>query len=404
MKNLVRSFFHKCRICSIKLSNFLCGFVRRNDNMILFTAWFGKKYIDSSRYMFEYCLNNTNFRVFWYATDKNLFAELKNKGIPVVYSRSLKGMYVHAKSKMLVSSVQLSDFNPFLLKNCIFFDLGHGFPIKQGGFEQPETTERFKKYTLMLRKYVKYYMSDSSEWLRSITMRSFQLSNDQIVFCNKPRTDVLFDASLRAEKNVVVEKLKAGRKAIVYMPTQRSLGKVKMPMNQLLDLPVIQSICEENNCIFLIKKHFYHRSEIENFDQYKNIFDITQENIDPEVLTYQADVMISDYSAAYIDFLLLNRPVVLYAYDLADYLQGERNLYLKFDDNHVGYKPQTKNELNDALKDVCSNWIDEKHREGRLEIRRKYFDDDVPVGNAREEIVKVMHQLISGTYKSKWSL
>lgn len=404
MRKNFRSLLHGCRIFAIKASNALCGLIKRDNNMVLFTAWFGKKYIDSSRYMFEYCLNNTKFHVFWYATNKNLFLELKNKGLPVVYSRSLKGMFIHAKSRILVSSVQLSDFNPFLLKNSIFLDLGHGFPIKQGGFEQPEVTERFKHYTLMLRKYVKYYMSDSSGWLKSITTRSFQLSNDQIVFCNKPRTDVLFDANLRVGKNDVVDKLKAGRKAIVYMPTQRSLGRVKMPMDQLLDLPVIQSICEEKNCVFLIKKHFYHRNEKENLNQYGNIFDITQEDIDPEVLTFQADVMISDYSAAYIDYLLLDRPVIFYAYDLENYLQNERNLYLKFEDNHAGYKPMTKEDLNAALKTVCSDWIDGEHKEGRLEIRRKYFDDDVPVGNAREEIVKVMHQLISGTYKSKWSL
>ena len=402
MRKSIRSILHKCRLIAIKVSNALCGLIKRDDNMILFTAWFGKKYIDSSRYMFEYCLQNTTYRVHWYVTSKELFLELRNKGIPVVYSRSLKGLYIHVKSKMLVSSIQFSDFNPFLLKNSILFDLGHGFRIKQGGFEQPDVTERFKSYTMMLRKYVKYYMADSSEWLKSIATRSFQLSEGQNVFCNKPRTDVLFDSKLREGKNEIVDKLKMGRKAIVYMPTHRSLGNVKMPMEELLDLPTIQSICEDRNCVFLIKKHFYHRNETENLEQYKNIFDITQEDIDPEVLTYQADVMISDYSAAYIDFLLLNRPVILYAYDLIDFLQCERDLYLKFDDNHVGYKPKTKEELNVAIKKVCTNWDDNEHLEGRLEIKRKYFDDDVPVGHAREDIVKIMGELISGTYSSKW--
>lgn len=403
MRKNFRSLLHGCRIFAIKASNALCGLIKRDNNMVLFTAWFGKKYIDSSRYMFEYCLNNTNFRVFWYASDKNLFLELKNRGIPVVYSRSIRGLYVHAKSKMLVSSIQFSDYNPYLLKNCVFFDLGHGFRIKQGGFEQPDATERFRNYTMMLRKYVKYYMADSSGWLNSIATRSFQLSNGQSVFCNKPRTDVLFDSKLREGKNELVEKLKAGRKAVVYMPTHRSQGEVRMPMDKLLDLPAIQSICEEYNCVFLIKKHFYHRNEVEKLEQYKNIFDITQENIDPEVLTFQADIMISDYSAAYIDFLLLDRPIVFYAYDLENFLKNERDMYLKFEDIHAGYKPQTKEELNIALTKVCSDWVDENHKEGRLEIKRKYFDDDVPIGNAREQIAKIMHQLIFGTYLSKWS-
>lgn len=399
---MIHDILHHCRRAVVRVSNVISKCIPKDKELILFSAWFGKKYLDSSRFVFEYCLRHKKFKPYWFARDKELYLELKNKNIPVVYSRSFMGIYYQLRSIMKVSSVQLADFPSYFLGGSIYLDLGHGFAIKQSGFEQPDTTERSIKYTLLVRSYVHYFMSSASTWSKENTKRAFRISDDQLVFCNKPRTDVLFDPELREGKNEIVDKLKAGRKAVVYMPTQRYLGKVKMCMDELLDLSNIQTICEKHNCVFLIKKHFYHRNEVEHLEQYPNIFDITSEDVDPETLTYQADVMISDYSASYIDFLLLDRPVIFYAYDLEDFLKNERDMYLKFEDIHAGYKPQTKEELNKALEAVCATWSDDAHREGRLDIRHKYFDDDVPIGNAREEIVKIMHQLIDGTYVSKW--
>lgn len=399
---MIHDILHHCRRGVVRISNGISKCIPKDKELVLFSAWFGKKYLDSSRFVFEYCLNHKEFRPYWFAREKALFHELREKGIPVVYSRSLKGIYYQLRSVMMISSVQLADFPSYFLGGSIYLDLGHGFAIKQSGFEQPEVTERLISFDLLVRSYTRYYMSSASTWSKENTKRAFRITDDQLVFCNKPRTDVLFDPKLREGKNRIVDELKSGRKAVVYMPTQRSLGKVKMPMDELLDLQTIQTICERLNCVFLIKKHFYHRNEVEHLDQYPNIFDITSEDIDPETLTYQADVMISDYSASYIDFLLLDRPIIFYAYDLENFLRNERDMYLKFEDIHAGYKPQTKDELNEALEAVCSSWADDEHKEGRLEIRRKYFDDDILVGKAREEIVKIMHQLIDGTYVSKW--
>ena len=399
---MIKSFLHKCRRLLVRILHIFVGLIPKDDNLILFSAWFGQKYIDNPMYVYEYCVKNDKFKPVWYARSKDLYLELKDRGLPVVYSKTLKALWYHIRAKMFISSVQLNDFCGSLLSNAIYFDLGHGFPIKESGFEEPDATDRSLQYTLLCRKDVDYYVCNSSRWVRDVLLRAFMLEDKSSVLCNVPRTDVLFDEELRRGKNLFVDEIKNGRKAIVYMPTHRSMGKVKMPMDQILDLDSIQEICEKNNCVFIIKKHYYHRNEEENLDAYENIYDITNMSVDPEVLTYQADILISDYSAAYIDYLLLDRPVVFYAYDLEQYQKSERQLYVNFEDNHAGYKPHNKNELTKALFDLCANWSDEKHREGRSEIRSRYFDERVTVGNTREKVTQIMKRMIDGTYESEW--
>lgn len=395
---------HYCKRAVMQVIKWIIGLVPKNKNLILFSAWFGEKYQDSSMFMYEYCLEHGYYDVYWYAGSKELYEKLKAEGKPVVYSKSFLGVWKQIRAIMLISSVQLADFNHYLLKNCIYLDLGHGFAIKQSGFEQPDSTPRRVAYEMFLRKDIKYMMASTSSTTMQITCRAFKISPNDMVFCNKPRLDVLFDERLREGKNEIVKKLGANKRIFSYLPTHRSCGAVQIPVTELMDLKTIDDICEKHNAIFLIKKHFYHRNEKEDVGQYKNIFDITGENIETQTLLVQTDVLITDYSACYIDFLLLDRPIVFFAYDLDEFLAKERNLYFPFENNHGGYKPRTADELNSALDIIGNqNWVDIQHENGRNEVKRRYFDEDCPVGNAREYLKDIFDQLIDGTYKSKWS-
>lgn len=383
---------------------FVMKFIPKQNDLIIFSAWFGQKYQDNAMYMYEYMLLNSSYKVFWYTRNKDIFKKLKSEDKPVIYSKSLIAIWKQIRAKMLVSAVQFADFNNYFLQGCIFFDLGHGFPNKQIGYVQPDMNARKRNYDKLLRSGVELYMTAASKITRDIQMDTFKLDKDHVAFCNKPRTDVLFDDKLRENKNKIVEQLKGGRKTIVYMPTHRSCGQVEIKINEIFDLDAIQKICEKYDAVFLIKKHYYHANEKNDLEEFTRIFDITKENIDPQTLAFQTDVLISDYSSAYIDYLLLDRPVILYTYDLDNYLQKERGLYLSINDNHVGFKPRTKSEFINNLETVCSEWSDEYHREGREALRRHYFDDSVTIGNTREYVMDIIEKMMDGTYSSCWDI
>lgn len=394
----MRKVLHHCRCLVILLTKYLFYFVPKQNDLILFSAWFGQKYADSSMYMYDYLLNKFDYKPVWFTRNKKVYSELIEKGKPVIYSRSLKAIWYLLRAKMYVSSIQFADFPPYLLTNCIYFDLDHGFQVKEG----PEISKQQRAYTDLLRKCVDYYHSASSYFCMTKVSEYYRVEPNRVALVNKPRIDVMFDPELRKGYNEKVEAIKGSKRAIVWMPTHRSDGTVKIDVAELLDLNEIQKICEENNAVFLIKKHFYHRNEHSDLENYSRIYDITNEEIETQTLLYQADVLISDYSSCYIDYLALDRPVILYAYDMEDYLSKERNIFIPFSENKVGAIVKSRDGLCDAFRDVCNDWADNSHKEGRKELRDKFFSEKLKNGQARAETLAVINKMLNHSFRPDW--
>lgn len=402
MSDHIHGFLHRCKRLLIQFNKAWMRLIPKKKNLILLSAWFGQKYQDNAMFMYEFLQEKPDIEAVWFTRNKDIYDQLRARSLPVVFGNTLKAIWTQIRAKMLVSAVQFVDFNEYFLGGCIFIDLGHGFPNKQIGFKQPDFDEKRKKFDYLLRKNIDFFMTAASPITRDIQMDTYDLDKDHVLYCNKPRTDVLFDPSLRSGKNRIIDEIKGDNRAIVYMPTHRSCGKVNIDVEKIFDLDAIEEICKKNNAVFIIKKHYYHAEEKADLSRFERIFDITQESIDTQTLLYQADVIVSDYSSAYIDYLLLDRPVILYTYDLESYLKKERGLYLGINENHVGFKPCSREEFNEALESVCSDWKDEQHRIGRNALRSHYFSDAISVGNAREEVYEIIQELLQGNYMSRW--
>lgn len=404
MNNIVRTLLHYCRRLFVIILKTISLLWPKDNNLILFSSWFGKKYADNSMYLYEYMLNHSSYRVIWFTRDKTVFKNLVSDRKPVVFSKSFRAILYHLRAKTFISTVQFFDFISPLMSKCVFLDLDHGFPAKYVHFVSPTITKREIEYEYILRKWVRYYMTASSKFTMEVVSKCFALPPDRIVFCNKPRIDVFYNNELRKGNNQIIDEIKKNKfKAIVWMPTQRSQGQTEIDVNQLLDLDEIQRICEEIGAIFIIKKHFYHRNETTNLAGYNRIFDLTKENLEIQTLLYQADVLISDYSSCYIEFLTMNRPVILYVYDLDEYLIKERDVCVKMEDNHVGYKVRTKEELNNSLRIIGKDWSDSYNQEGRNEALERYFDKKVEMGNSCKKISELLPSIIDGSYRPQWN-
>jgi len=159
------------------------------------------------------------------------------------------------------------------------------------------------------------------------------------------------------------------------MPTHRKEGKEKMCMSKILDLDRLNQFCMENNVLFLIKKHYYHNQEVENLDVYTNIKDITQTEYDSQQLLKYADVLITDYSSCFVDFLLLDRPVIFYNYDHDQYVINDRDLYFDYDATTPGEKAKTFQELLSVLENVLIEGVD-PFAERRHVVKNIFYSEE----------------------------
>lgn len=74
--------------------------------------------------------------------------------------------------------------------------------------------------------------------------------------------------------------------------------------------------------------------------------------LDPCELMVQADCLITDYSSIYFDYMVLDRPIIFFAFDKDDYLK-ERELYFDYEKYTPGAKAYEFLQLLTAIEDVC---------------------------------------------------
>lgn len=107
------------------------------------------------------------------------------------------------------------------------------------------------------------------------------------------------------------------------------------------------------------------------FSGYSNIADITDKSMDIQELLMDTDLLITDYSSTYIDYLLLDRPMVFYDFDYQDYLRTDREMYYDYDEVTPGYKAETFGQLLDELDLIFQG--EDQWREERRRVRDLFY-------------------------------
>jgi CDP-glycerol glycerophosphotransferase (TagB/SpsB family) len=181
--------------------------------------------------------------------------------------------------------------------------------------------------------------------------RAFRLSKGKIVSSGSPRTDIFFDNSLDSKHlatypDIVTAKEK-NNKTFLYMPTFRDVGD-DFFASAGFDFEQLNKKMNDINGVFYIKVH--PNAGLDSFclDDYENI-KVVPASADPYPLMSYVDVLITDYSSIYIDFLLLDKPIIFFAFDLPEYLSTCRDMYFEYDDVTPGKKALNFSELIESL-------------------------------------------------------
>lgn len=379
-------------LCIITVQKIVCffgGLVPKKRNRIVFGAWFGEKYDDNSKYLFEYVINNrTELDAKWITASRNVYNELANMNYPVLYSHNIKTYIYCLRAKYVITCTSSHDcgivaFFPIFNK-ATFINLWHGIPLKKIMNDDKITTKppqlKDKSIKTRLSNQIQNITKDitkgryhiaSSEYCKQIYISAFNTLPEKVLNLGQARNDYFYNNSNNSIRNKY-----NGKKIIVYMPTHRNEGKIMMDLHNQLDLERLNELCESNNAIFLIKKHFYHKNDpIIKDDEYKNIKEVTHEIIKSQELIAAADILITDYSSAYIDYLLLDRPIIFYAYDLDWYLSSDRELYLDYcQDNIPGRICTDQFELVSEIENVLVN--KDSFADLRKKMRNLYYSQE----------------------------
>jgi len=388
--------------------------VPRKNNIWVFGAWFGNKFADNSKYLFMYINNNQpHIRPIWLSKNNQVLQELKENGYECYHAFSFKGCYFSLLAKVAIVSTGSRDVNRFLIGGAKIIQLWHGTPLKKIGFDdkitflknQDKILCRFYTYIgksilPALKEKCDLYIASSSE-VRIKMGTAFEVKSEKILVTGYPRNDILFEDELNYYPNDsnYLNRITSeyGCKYIfIYLPTHRSEGRKDANLLEPYGFDTIsmQKLLEDLDAILIIKAHFYN-SKICWQDDLVNRIIIPSDNDIPDIypILKRSDVLITDYSSVYFDFLLLNRPIIFTPFDLKEYIEEDRELYYDYNSITPGPKASDWKEVMQFMKMSIKN--PNRHQTERIKINEcfnKYMDNNNSE-RVYQQIIKLLNQV-----------
>lgn len=195
-----------------------------------------------------------------------------------------------------------------------------------------------------------------------------------------PRIDITLNAS-EEQRNSMASRmnLEEGKGVVLYAPTWRGENKESnsFDIDKLIyDLNELSKI--DANILF--RGHSITKSLLKDVVFPKNVI-IPPSDISTNHLMSIVDVLISDYSSVFFDFIPTERPIIHYIYDIEDYV-SVRGLNIPTEDL-PGYIAKNTEELVSSVKYSLEN---PKPSEKYLQSKNKFCPYDN--GNSSETVAK----------------
>lgn len=373
---------------------YLLYLIPRDKKIWLFGSNMGKSFGDNPKYFYLYVneIKDSSIRPIWISDIDDIVRTLRTNGYEAYSIYSLKGVFFALRSGVYIFDHHTKDISFWLSGGAKKINSFHGIPLKKihgdNKFDEVRNPPNlYKKLRWTVRRIqneqpTHYYLA-TSEYVRDIFKKAFRTSKDKGIVCGYPRNDVFFNKNyLINNKNLSIKNIELynrlerekqnGKKVIMYMPTFRHS---EFKFFDIVNIEQLDNFLSNNNSILLIKAHPMSKLKSSfNHIEYKNILNIDSAE-DPYLFLNLSDILITDYSSIYFDFLLTNRPIIFFSYDLKEYISESREIYYDYDSITPGPKAGNMDELVKALEYILSDNDEfEKKRKNILNMMFDYND------------------------------
>jgi CDP-glycerol glycerophosphotransferase (TagB/SpsB family) len=375
---------------------FLTHLIKRDQNLIMVAHRPGSSFSDNSKYFFVYAtqMADKNDRIVMLTTEPGIKKEIDAAGGLCALHPSLQSLYLLLRCCKMVTDMDWFNFSSYpLTTGAKLIQLWHGAPLKHIELDLyrkrlkglPAWKQFFiKSQKIIIGRYPVYdlVLSTSRWFIDNAFKKCFKAK--QFISAGYPRNDILFgwpkadttafklawiNVDKKSIKTVSEARLK-NQKICLYVPTFRN--DLTNPFNKFINLDRLSDFAQKKTLLIVLKLHpFMHGYA--DIDQYPNILEYPA-LCDVYPLMPLCDLLVTDYSSIFFDFLLLDRPVVFYAYDLADYLKHDRSMYFEYEKMTPGAHCQTQVELESHLQSILDNECRDEYAEMRNKIRRLSHD------------------------------
>ena len=397
MKKTVKQFCENIKNVNSWFAYWLFALVPKKKNLWVFSGFLKTNYMDNTKYLYEYIVrNHPEIDVVWLTKNKDVLKQLQREKMPVLKMKSLKGIWTTARAEVAFSDhFKMSDYDNRFGFNARtkFVNLWHGVGLKKmipEGDIIPNTQVpgvrlssdiiidkndsifskfiKFLKYPFIVpfrELFEKYYgLVCVGEPFVEFFAEPLRVKKSSQMLVGYPRHINLYEFSEEKSFN------------IIYAPTYRWDGHREKYMVETF----VNSIKEINNLLELIDGKFVLRLHPHTWRNYEDLlfdtinkyprFSISKEkDIYKDLNTYS--LLITDYSSIGYDFLITQKPIIYFAFDLEDYKTKDCSLSLSYEENSAGDIVYNWHDDINSIKKSYSN--PEYNKNLRLQILNKFF-------------------------------
>lgn len=347
---------------------------KRKADLWVFGSWFGNRFADNPKMFFLYVKDKPGIHAVWVTKSKSVMDEVHNAGGDVYIYNSAEAIKLQEQAKYIFICTGMDDVYWPACGGATIINFWHGVPLKKVVYDDKLNKYMFsfktRLYTLLQRRPFKnQYVVATSQTFATLYESAFKKDSSKILNWGQPRNDIFFNGVLKNKKYSSIQYCKL----IAYLPTHRNEGATSMADDTIFDLDILEDFCKKNSVLFIIKKHYYHQSETMDLSMYPHILDLTNRNdIDTQELLFNANVLITDYSSCYIDYLLLKRPIIFYCFDYDKYMKEDRQMYFDYNSVTPGDHAKNFNELLVSINNAISGNDRFKHQ--REKVTDMFYD------------------------------
>lgn len=383
----------------------LSGLIPRNKRLWVFGSTFGRRFADNPRYLYLYLTQNVDrekIRPVWISRDREILQTLNENGCEAYHVHSLKGALCCLRAGVYFYDNYPKDISHWLSAGAKKINLWHGVPLKKIQMDNihdqvRHPVDRRQKALYALRRFTDEKPSDyivaTSEFYAPVFMSAFATQN--VLTTGYPRTDVFTGGKI---KNLLLpcerksyEKItsQSGRKKVfLYMPTFRDSERIFF---EKVDLQRLHVFLRSNNMLLCVKLHCKSKLKKEFEKLQGDNIEVIDPNADPYVYIKSSDILITDYSSIYFDYLLSGKPIIFFDYDLKEYLENSREMYFEYEEFTPGPKAEDQKGLEERMLEAAHGAV-EGMTDKYSEIAYKAFGNNKE--HSSERLVKAVVNIL----------
>ena len=383
------------RYILIFISFLLSTVIPRSKNIIVFGSRDGKRFADNSRYLFFYLNKFTSKKIIWLTKSKKIKNDLLINKYKCFLSKSFFGLYYGFRAKYHIFDYSENDTSELSSIKAIKINLGHGIYIKKVS-KYKVNNFISKTYNYLINDNKNLHIYPNRKYAHHI-LDYFPKNKYNFVLSNHPRNIVFYQKNnlhnifFTSKEKKLIKKIKTIKgKVIGYFPTHRKKGyDLFYDVNSIDKLNDLNELLKKNNSYLITKHHsnIFKQDNSTSLHKKNNLLNITLKNLsnfinldydmDLNSILKNCDLLISDYSGAIADYLISNKPIILYIPDYKDYIL-DPGLNFNYESYQFAHKAKNYQVLLRYLSIYLLNSIEfsNKYSQKRTHFKKMLFKDD----------------------------